>query len=524
MPKTEAAKQRRRVKRQQKRILRTRGQAAPQLAASPQHEQRNAAMKVYKTVKNRFKASTRGVEELAEAMAMPCMGAVRFPTEDVPRSSVTVCTDQRNVASPSTAYSSWPTGDILIAYFGQPGRLAMIYGPMSATTGTWYFTNALSTNIAPGTSRVIEVPASSTGTSTISAWLDPLGVSLTQPIHGPTQTVGRQDNHTYLWMNTGDTLSISVTATLSAPPNGNMFCTVVRSNGANSPYEDIGQVSIPINSSGVGVGTYSHTTPGAYVAIIVDNFVATSATTVSTSNFTVSVISNYNATGGVGWMQVSMADCDPNAAGDMNMLEEARVNAASLLVTNVSSALNRQGTVLAARLRQVPFWKVTPAMLGRAAEKYQGDAVHGCYTFFEFSDTRQMFANCNTDYAPAFDLDYNDYYHFIELTCPGWLNTPNSYAIKFDTLLEYKTDISRYGKGTSDHDFSDLIAARRLINSVPVWFYENPTHAKEIYGFIKRALGGAWRVGKKLAPYAINAASAANPELAPLLQALKLVL
>jgi alpha-D-ribose 1-methylphosphonate 5-phosphate C-P lyase len=91
-------------------------------------------------------------------------------------------------------------------------------------------------------------------------------------------------------------------------------------------------------------------------------------------------------------------------------------------------------------------------------------------------------------------------------------------------LVEYKTDIGRYGKATSEYTFQDLVAARRLINSVPVWFYENPTHAKQLYGLIKRALGGAWKVGKRIAPYALNAASAANPELAPLLQALKLVL
>jgi hypothetical protein len=502
--------------------MKTRGQAVPQITDQPAREQRDAARKVYRAVTARFKNGNQGVQDLAEAMTMPCMAAVRFPTQDMPRTSVTVCTDQRNVSSPTVAYSSFPTGDLLIAFFGQPGRLAMIYGPItSGGTGTWYFTPSTATTIAPGLTRRVEIPASTTQTSPVGMWLDPVGVSADVPIHGQTQTVGKQDNHTYLWLNTGDVVNFSYTVT-AVPTQGTIMMRVVRYQGPNSSYEDIADFTMGVNIS--GTGSYTHSSAAGYIAFVVDSYSASTGTTgILVGALTFNSVTTAYA-GGVGWMQVSLADCDPNAAGDMNMMEEARVNGASLLATNVSSALNRQGTVLAARMRQVPFWKVTPAMLGRAAEKYQGDAIHGCYTFFEFSDTRQTFVNCNTDYAASFDLDYNDYYHFIELSCPAYATAPNSYAIKFDTLVEYKTDIGRYGKATSEYTFQDLVAARRLINSVPVWFYENPTHAKQLYGLIKRALGGAWKVGKKIAPYALNAASAANPELAPLLQALKLVL
>lgn len=519
MPKTEAARQRRKVKRQQKRQMRRRGQAEPMASDSPVRDQQQAARKVYKAVANRFKTGNRAVQDLAEVMTMPCMDAIRFPTEDMPRSSVTICTDQRNVVTPTTSTQGFPTGDILIAYFGQPGRLAMIWGPMLGASGTWYFGQSLATAIGGRTTRIIDVPPSYATVTPISVWLDPIGVALDTPVHGNTQTVGKQDNHTFLWLNVGDTVTISCTTT-GIPAVGTLYLKFVRFQGANSPVEDIWEQAMVVSSS-AGTTTYTHTSAGAYVAVIVDSYTITSGT-ISAGQISIFATGVYQT--GTGWSQVAISDCDPNAAGDMNMLEEARVNGASMLATNVSSALNRQGTVLAARLRQVPFWKVSPAMLGRAAEKYQGDAAHGCYTFFEFSDARQRFANCNTDYAASFDLDYNDYYHFVELSCPAFATAPNSYAVKFDTLLEYKTDIGRYGKATSDYQYQDLIAARKLINSVPVWFYENPTHAREIYGLIKRALGGAWKIGKKIAPYAINAASAANPELAPLLQALKLVL
>lgn len=502
--------------------MKTRGQAVPQFTDQPAKEQRDAARKVYRAVTARFKNGNQSVQDLAEAMVMPCMAALRFPTQDMPRTSVTICTDQRNVSSPTVAYSSFPTGDLLIAFFGQPGRLAMIYGPItSGGIGIWYFTPSSATSAQAGPSKKIEIPASTTQTTPVGVWLDPAAVALDVPIHGQTQTVGKQDNHTYLWLNTGDVINFSYQ--VSAVPNqGTIMMRAVRYSGPNSPYEDIDKFSMGVTST--GSGSYTHSSAAGYIAFVVDGYSATTGTTgiVAGSLLFTGVTTAY--AGGVGWMQVSLADCDPNAAGDMNMMEEARVNGASLLATNVSSALNRQGTVLAARMRQVPFWKVTPAMLGRAAEKYQGDAIHGCYTFFEFSDTRQTFVNCNTEYAAAFDLDYNDYYHFIELSCPAYATAPNSYAIKFDTMIEYKTDIGRYGKATSEYTFQDLVAARRLINSQPVWFYENPTHAKQLYGLIKRALGGAWKVGKRIAPYALNAASAANPELAPLLQALKLAL
>lgn len=522
MPKTAAAKARRRQRRQQKKIMKTKGQAPVVYVEDPIATQRRAVTKVQNLLRSRVKSANSGVHDLALSMVLPADMTLRYPTEDMPRSSLANLTDQRNVSSPSTAFSSFPTGDILAAYFGQPGRLAMIYGPLATGNGTGYFTNETATSLKPTSTKQIIVPPSPTTVTSIGVYLDPIGfAALTTPVHGQTQTVGRQDNHTFVWMNPGDTMTIDYSLSFGGTYTGTFNFKVIRYQGPNSPPEDVNEITATI-TGGLGQVAYGNGYGAGYYAFCLDSLSLSSGTSILQGIYNFRMEIGWVATSG--WMQVSMADCDPNASGDLNMLEEARVNSASLLVTNVSSALNRQGTVLAARMRQVPFWKVTPSLLGRAAEKYQGDACHGCYTFFEFSDTRQRFANCNSDYAPAFDLDYNDYYHFIELSNPAYATAPNSYAFKFDTALEFKTDIGRYSKATSEHTYAELIAARKLINSVPIWFYENPTHAQQLYGLIKRALKGAWQLGKRAAPYALNAASAANPELAPLFQALKLAL
>jgi hypothetical protein len=450
---------------------------------------------------------------IATAIGLPSQGPIHMPTVDIPRSSCTVLTDELAVYSPSTPFTGWSTGDTIIAFFGQPGRLAMIWqnGLPTGTVGCY-----LQSGSGPVTSTTISYPSA-----------NPVFLNYAVPIlgaysslgvvtpHGITHCSGRQADVNYIWLNASDTINIVVTPSY-ATGTGNINWSLVRYTGPNSQPV---VYSNSITSLPVGASTLS-ATPGSqgYYAVRLDtlNLPAGTAGSLYLNNVTIV----YNST--VGWRQLSMMDLDPNSGGDVNMVEEARVNACSMLCTNVTSMLNRQGTVLAARVRQLPFWRVTPSILGRAAEKYQGDAAHGCYTFFELSDVRATFTNHNNDFCATFDLDYNDYYHFVQLTCATPLTTANNYAVKFDTMLEFKTDIARYEKRVSNYNYQDLIAARRVINSQPVWFYENPTHAQQIYGFIKKLAGGAWKAGKIAAPYALKALAVTNPELAPLFKLLSI--
>jgi hypothetical protein len=77
--------------------------------------------------------------------------------------------------------------------------------------------------------------------------------------------------------------------------------------------------------------------------------------TTGTINITVS------ASVGVGlvWAQVHMGDIDPNNSGDASMPKEMRVNGCSLLMSNTTAGINKQGSVLAARPNDTPFYNVT---------------------------------------------------------------------------------------------------------------------------------------------------------------------
>lgn len=490
--------------------------------ADPIRRQRFAAQKVASIIGARLKDSTGPVRALAEVMALPNSTPLRFPTVDAPRSSVSGLQDQRTIVSAPTPYSDFTAGDNLIAFFGQPGRLALVYtgGVAASSSSARFIDGALSSNVSQA-AKSIEVPGVSASIAPISEWLDPIGW-IGGP-HGATQTVGKVIDHTFTFMNIGDTLEVAANISgFIESVNMSVNLIIKRYNGPLDPIEDVQALRINISAgSASGSITWTNPTYAGYYAVYIDAFAAVGAASITAK----ALLFNLNKTNSAGskWIQVSMADVDPQDSGDINMLEEARVNAASVLCTNISSVLNKQGQVNAARIRQVPFWKLTASMLGRAAEHYSGDASHGCYTFFEFSDVRSEFKNSNTPFAGSFDLDYNDYYHFIRLTNPAYETQPNSYALKFDTVLEFKTDIGRYPKGLAEYDYTALIKARQLINSQPIWFYENPTHAKQLYGLVKRLAAGAWNTGKKLAPLALTAAGMANPELAPLIQALKLV-
>jgi hypothetical protein len=338
--------------------------------------------------------------------------------------------------------------------------------------------------------------------------------------HGLTQTVGVQNDTPFLWFNSAD--SVVVAWTGASTLVGYVDATWMRYNGPGEPTTEGPSMNIQVGSA---AGSSSFPAPpqagGAYWALRFDGIRASTGS-IPSMFLTLTMTLTYATGPGVGgWRQVSMQDLDPNAAGDINIVEEGRANASSVLITNVTSMLNRQGMVLAARIRQVPFWRVTTAILGRAAEKYQGDACNGCYTFFEFSDCRQQFRSHNNDYAAIFDLDYNDYYHFIRISNSGYATQPNQFAVKFDNVLEFKTDISRYGKDVSHARFGDLVEARRLINSSPQWFYENPSHAADIYGFIKQVLAKTYKGAKHAMPYMLNGLAAANPEYGMAIAGLK---
>lgn len=468
-------------------------------------------------------ASTAEEKLYAMAMGLPSeVGAVRFPTVDAPRTAVMSTLDQRTVITSAVApthasgSSVFNPGDLVVAYYGQPGRLAMIWSTFSSPS---YYMCLFST--AYGVSQDWTLTPSAIGgqIENNTPWpLAATAVGTFSAVHGKTMAVGVSAGVSYVFMNTGDKFTI-MSPTGTSTMVGTMGLELHQWTGIEtSALVSTASVTLVSGLPPAGVDVFSIPRPG-YYRVDFGGFYPTSGST--TTAITMQLRLSLVATDG--WTQISMGDLDPNNKGDPSVGEEVRVNACSMLLTNTTSIMNRQGTVLAARIRSADFTDVSPTLLSRVAEKYTGDAALGVYTFKEFSDYAERFRNVvisdNTK-GVVFDLDVDDFLHFVQITCPGVALYPNTYTVTFATTLEFKTDISRYQKDVARGSHMSLIAARRLINSRPEWFYENPVHASQIYDFIKslgrKALTGA----AYAAPFVAKAASAYNPAGAPGYEAL----
>lgn len=456
--------------------------------------------------------ATREEKLLAMAMGLPNeVGALRFPTKDAPRTAVMSALDQRTITASNSTLSPWTAGDVLVAFYGQPGRLAMVYA--SITSPSYYpllFSGpsgqssnwTLSTDVIAGSIEPNSVwPLVATDTFTSGAY-----------IHGKTMAVGMSAGVGYLWMNVNDAIGV-----VSAAGTSNLVGTAVfeihQWVGRDTEVQ-VKQVNLTLSGGLVPAGNLFIASSNGYYAVHFMGYLVTSGSTTTATSVTLRLTCNATT----GWTQVSMGDLDVNANGDPSIGEEVRVNACSMLLTNTTSILNRQGTVLAARVRANDFTSMSPAILAKVAEKYTGDAALGVYTFKEFSDYAEKFQNVvitDSSKGLVYDLDMDDYFHFVQITCPNVATAANTFTLSFSTILEFKTDVARYAKDVSPLNEANLIAARKLINSRPEWFYENPLHASQIYDFIRNLGAKALRGAAYVAPAAAKVASMYNPAGAP---------
>lgn len=464
-----------------------------------------------------FQSDQSGV--LARCIALPYEASgLRLPTVDMPRTATMTTRDQFTWSSPVTGPPSWSSGDLLVAFYGQPGRLAMIYGALQ-TNAPYSVTFAeASSNVDRGSPTWFPL-ASPVGNEV--TWDNPWPlVTLTAASgpHGPTMPIGMSNGVPYVFMNFGDEIIVTPTGAAAGWPTAlwqwevrqweskNNVATVAANGFMGSTTTVLPGAFTVV---GLGTGYYSFYWKG-----ISD---LTAGAAAATCGF--NIVVRCNAANG--WSVKSMGTLDNANGGDAAIGQEMRLNGCSLLMTNTTSFLNRQGTVLGARLRGLDALTVTPATLQKAGEKYTGDASKGVYTFKEFSTYQEIFREVtdittNGISGMEYDLDMDDFYHFIQITCPTPSTTANVYTVSIDCSVEFKTDVERYVKGVSTYRPLDLIEARRLVNARPVWFYENPLHLDSIYNFIRKGVKAAG----KYAPYVASAASAIDPAGAPAYAAL----
>lgn len=487
----------------------------------PQESRGTHVAKIYQRIHSNARdyGLSNEAKSLALAIALPDQcPAMRLPTSDMPRSSINVVSDQYSWATPTTGWTAngFPDDSMVVLLYGQPGRSMMVWQ------------SDLPTQSATGTNYVMRFDSQSGVSWPISAgdqllrtggyW--PLVGALRNPSfpvgpHGETLSIGTTKNANYVFLNAGDQLVVGSTSGALGTMDGYLTFGVDRWSGRDqAPYTQTSVTAVV--TAGTVVSTVLLTAPVAgYYAV---SFSEGQITVGLAGSGEHPILCYIHPQATSGFKLLHPADVDPISSGDINILTDTRVNASALLITNTTSVLNRQGSVIAARMRAVDGMMATYEGLGRAAEKYTGGADKGVYTFKEFTEEAALFTSCNIRgvngawNGVCFDLDVDDFYHLIYIS--GDSAARNTYNVKLTTAYEYKTEVARYPKAVTMHRFEALVEARRLISSNPNWFYENPLHMLDIYRFVRDKVNQVGRIAAKISPFAAGAISAVAPEFA----------
>lgn len=456
------------------------------------------------------------MQDLCLAIADPgSMRGFRLPTVNMPRTAVFTSDDNFTLSSPATAAPGFDPGTICVAFFGQMGRTFSAWQAIGTGAYDCFFSAGAST-----------WPCHQQTGAGFNSHFWPLIAcrqSLTGP-HGTTMAIGVSQGIPYVFLNVGD--KINVSAGTWGTGTGNAYFSIFKFEAAVRP-SPAGVAAVVITAGSLPATTLFTATVAGYYALKFDAATLTAGAYAASNSVQPKV--QCNAT--FGWEQHAMMDIDEGAAlgGDATLAELSRVNAASLLLTNTSAALNKQGTVIAGRIRTSNYLDVTPDELARTVAKYSDDAAKGVYTFRENTESMEKLRPSTYQNTLAggqagifFDLDEVDYVHYISITCPGYATQPNNYTVLNHQTIEFDSDTSRYDPNTAGKAYTTpmLIEARRLINSRPEWFFENPLHLRDIYSFIRRGLNSTGRFLGTYGPPATRAGALMMPESAPAMAAL----
>lgn len=430
----------------------------------------------------------------ALSIALPYTQGIRLPTTDGIQTSLMRSKDNLQLSVPDADRipSSFPpgfsAGSSVIHFIGQPGCLGyvwkqvvgggkyQIYFDNNAGTGRWQLAESLG----------------SAGTTEPGPW-EPVSAVYDrngpgEAIHGQTMAIGRSSGMRFVYLNIGDKLELKTF--VSSGTYTSLTLKILIKKFLHTKADDgllveqaFQTVTPPATQSVIFTADQN-----AYfsVEIIEVTSVGGTATGIDSEMWVTLSSATY------AYAQISMGDLDIQRNGDAQVGLNCRLSASGLLVTNTSPAISAGGVMTAARQNSFMWHEATEANIANLAQKYVGNAAHGIYTFREANDKMLTFDH-TTDpsrqfYAAGlfFDLDRADWVHTIHITSPG-TGSSNQYNVIFESCLEFTTDSARYSRAQADGTLQDLMEAKKAINSVPEWFYENPEHMKRLYNFVKKA-------------------------------------
>lgn len=199
--------------------------------------------------------------------------------------------------------------------------------------------------------------------------------------------------------------------------------------------------------------------------------------------------------------------------------QEIRRTSASLLLTNTTSALSRQGAVVAGRLLRSAPGQLNESdittLLNSSYDQYTGPADKGVYTFMAFDDADEAFEeSINPEGGLQVSASYLEagYMNVITISNANMISAPNTYLTAFDMVVEFKGSSSLHRYLVPSGSFLDLVEMRR-INNATAYFYENPLH----WSSLSKYLQSAWNLFRRNATKVGTIASVAFPEASPLI-------
>ncbi len=508
-------------KQQQKRRNRRRGQQQKKRNSAPVAPKQRRAIpaQVRKLVSN---SAIQG-STLARQMAIPDVPQghlLRMPTVDMPSVGVLSTQDTFSVTHTPLGASAGKLpvktdGTVLYIMYGQPGR-SLVYGPVPSSLGIdngtvkfEYGAGDASTVVYGAMALTTSTPTYGGGSCITGQWRP----TMTKNIGTPDEEfrgIGMSMGKPFVFVNGTEkicywTFNEAVNGAFASP----LVVTIYKWVGPNDLPATAAVLAYVANDPAMAAFSWTPTTSGYY-----------------TFEWSLGVIDNASIHSNLSLnveLQTAIASpCfmvhkNPRVIRNQDIGEYVRRTGFSILVTNTSSAISKQGNIIAARMvaegpaNGLIIGKENESAVSSLANKYSGAAEKGVYSYMDFDTGAERFGQSfNEDGCPTFNLDYNGFVHTILVSNPAVASIPNNYLVTVYGIYEFFTDNPIYTAMPSPFDHNALCEARRVNNST-AYFYENPLHISDIWKFIKESFGLVRRAAVPLG----MAASAMFPESTP---------
>lgn len=361
-------------------------------------------------------------------------------------------------------------------------------------------------------------------------------------LHGKYMPVGYSDTTDVLFLQTGDTLTITGLASKAATwvnlggtatgasivadfevhrLDGRNDSTIVYTFGLklNAVSATSGTVTADVTSKFdlVVPSSFSRSGAGHYFVKLATFYVTPSAITDVDGwwpPITYSVKMKPGVTG-LRWSLQTNPLIDLSQRGNPELGRDCRTTAASILIPASSASGASSGSIRAFRCR----WDDagTADSLTTAGDSQSFNMLSGVYTYKTYDPSADDYSEACFGYSPVYDARYCGMAHVLVFVMGS---TTGAITPVVELALESRGPTVHGNLGASKMTRESLESALTLISSRGDFFMENPEHLAKLWAFLKQATSAIWAGAKVVAPYVPPLIAPVNPELALLADAL----